>query len=99
MRGGDAGSPPWKGSAPAAPALEMFPHEYLPSALWKEPFKLSKLLKSIFPEGRKALISISLAICFARDEPPPHRAHSDALRNRGSASACGGPGLRLAFWG
>lgn len=54
-RRGDAG-PPREGSAPAAPALETIPYEYLPPALWQEPFKLSKLLKSTFLEGRKVLI-------------------------------------------
>lgn len=70
--------PPREGSAPPVPALEMLPHEYLPPALWQEPFKLSKLLKSIFLEGRKVLISVLLAICFARGEPSS-REDSDAV--------------------
>lgn len=61
--------PPQEGSTPTEPALEMLPHEYLPPAPWQEPFKLSKLLKSIFLEGREVLISILLAICSAWDEP------------------------------
>ena len=80
--------PPREGSASAAPTPEKLPHEYLPPALWQEPFKLSKLLKSIFLEGRKMLISVLLAMCFARDELFP-REDSDALRNRGSALGCG----------
>lgn len=81
--GCEEGENPREGSTPAVPTLETLPHEYLPPTLWQEPFKLPKLLKSIFPEWRKVLITILLAICFTWDEPSSLE-DRDVLWNPGS---------------
>lgn len=92
-----------KGRTPGKAALLLrrsgsAPHEYLPPAWWQEPFKLSKLLKSVFLEGREVLIAILLAICFTWHEPSSLEDRG-VLWNLGSAWGCGVSRCWVGFGG
>lgn len=54
---------------------------------------MSKLLKSVFLEGREVLIAILLAICFTWHEPSSLEDRG-VLWNLGSAWGCGGSRCR-----
>lgn len=88
------GENPGEGSTPAAPALEVL----LMNMRRQEPSKLSKLLKSVFLEGRKVLIAILLAICFTWHEPSSLEDRG-VLWNLGSAWGCGGSRCWVRFGG